>query len=90
MVFNDLVFLCANFYDRDGQPRCYAQFASFCDGQLFTFAAHHWRKADQPQRFAVCDVKGKIRQFGQNVSFILEDYDVAGHLDFVQEVVTHD
>lgn len=85
MIFNDLVFLSANFYEKDGQERCYATFASFSDGQIFTFAAHQWRKSDQPNIFALCDVRGEIRQFNRNASFVLHEYSVVGQLD-VKEV----
>lgn len=84
MVFNDLVFLNANFYEKDGQERCYVTFASFSDGQIFSFAAHQWRKSDQPPLFSLCDVKGEIRQFGTRTSFILHDLDVVGQLDVIE------
>lgn len=80
MVFNDMVFLNANFYEKDGQPRCYAIFASYPGGEVFRFAAHQWRKSDQPENFDVVDVNGEIRQFGQNVSFILHGFDHVGSL----------
>ena len=80
MVFNDLVFLNANFYEKDGNERCYAQFASLSDGQLFTFASHQWRKADQPSVYSICDINGDIRQFGRSASFVLHDLVVRGQL----------
>lgn len=80
MVFNDMCFLSANFYEKDGQPRCYATFASYPSGEVFRFACHHWRKSDQLENFDVVDINGEIRQFGQNVSFILHDVKPVGGL----------
>lgn len=80
MDFGDLVFLNANFYERDGQPRCYAQFAQLTTGEVMSFACHQWRKSDAPPLFSICSVKGSLRQFGKSVSFILDTADVVGQL----------
>lgn len=80
MDFGNLVFLNANFYEKDGQPRCYASFAHVETGEIMSFSCHQWRKSDQPELFAICHVRGQLRQYGRSVSFILEAYDVVGQL----------
>lgn len=83
MHFDDLVFLNANFYEKDSQPRCYVTFASLEKGEIFSFAAHHWKRSDQPDPFSICCVTGEIRQFGRSASFILHDLSVTGQLERV-------
>lgn len=80
MDFGELVFLNCNFYERDGQPRCYAQFAALDTGEVYSFACHQWQKSDQPPLFGICSVKGKMRQFGKSVSFTLDTYQLVGQL----------
>lgn len=80
MDFGDLVFLNANFYDKDGEPRCYASFAKLDNGELYNFDARVWRKSDKPLPFAICHVTGQLRQYGRSVSFVLEGCEVVGQL----------
>lgn len=85
MDFGQLVFLNANFYERDGSPRCYAQFCNPRTGEVMSFDARVWRTTDKPDLFSICDVKGEMRQYGKSVSFILTDCKVVGRLEVVKK-----
>lgn len=80
MNFGVLLFLLANFYEKDGQPRCYASFANTETGEVMSFACHQWRSADAPKMFDLCEVHGQMRQFGRSVSFVLTSYSVVGRM----------
>lgn len=80
MNFGLLIFLNANFYEKDGQPRCYASFVNAETGEVMQFQCHQWRAADAPQKFSVCEVRGQMRQYGRSVSFVLTGYDVVGKM----------
>lgn len=83
MDFGELVFLNASFYEKDGQPRCYARFAKLNDGEVISFDARVWRQSDRPNPFSLCHVTGQLRQYGNSASFILENCDIVGQMEVV-------
>lgn len=81
--FGVLVFLNANFYEKDGEPRCYAQFAQ-SNGEVISFDARVLRPDQAPEPFCLCEVVGQMRQYGRSVTFVLQTLTVKGRL--VEEV----
>lgn len=80
--FGILVFLNANFYEKNGEPRCYAQFAQ-SNGEVISFDARVLRPDQAPEPFSLCEVVGQMRQYAKSVSFVLHSLTVKGR--FIEE-----